>query len=111
MYREEFDLVKKGKTEKNNYVVAQQCKKIICLFFFRLVIFAGDVTPVDIMCHMPAVCEEKNIPYIYTPSRLELGHSLGLKRTSLMVLIKEHPDYQSSFDELAAELKTIPPQC
>lgn len=79
--------------------------------FFRLVIFAGDVTPVDIMCHMPAVCEEKNIPYIYTPSRLELGHSLGLKRTSLMVLIKEHPDYQTSFDELAAELKTIPPQC
>ena len=24
-----------------------------------LVIFAGDVTPVDVMCHMPAVCEEK----------------------------------------------------
>ncbi|KAI9558643.1 hypothetical protein GHT06_015431 [Daphnia sinensis] len=76
-----------------------------------LVVFAGDVTPVDIMCHMPAVCEEKNIPYIYTPSRLELGHSLGLKRTSLMVLVKEHPDYQSSYDELAAEIKALPPQC
>nr|SVE76157.1 EOG090X0JRW [Daphnia hispanica] len=76
-----------------------------------LVIFAGDVTPVDIMCHMPAVCEEKNIPYVYTPSRLELGHSLGLKRTSLMVLVKEHADYQSSYDELAAELKAMPPQC
>nr|SVE75526.1 EOG090X0JRW [Daphnia dolichocephala] len=76
-----------------------------------LVIFAGDVTPVDIMCHMPAVCEEKGIPYIYTPSRLEIGHSLGLKRTSLMVLVKPHPDYQTSYDELTAELKTLPPQC
>nr|CAH0108022.1 unnamed protein product [Daphnia galeata] len=75
-----------------------------------LVIFSGDVTRVDIMSHMPAVCEEKNIPYIYTPSRLELGHSLGLKRTSLMLLIKEHPDYQSTFDELSAEVKAIPPQ-
>lgn len=80
-------------------------------FHLRLVIFAGDVTPVDIMCHMPAVCEEKNIPYIYTPSRLDLGHSLGLKRTSLMVLVREHPDYQSSYDELYAELKALPPQC
>merc|ERR1719243_452843 len=24
-----------------------------------LVIFAGDVTPIEVMCHMPAVCEEK----------------------------------------------------
>jgi hypothetical protein len=35
---------------------------------------------------------------------------VGLKRTSLMLLIKEHPDYQSTFDELSAELKAIPPQ-
>ena len=34
-----------------------------------IVVFAGDVTPVDVMCHLPAVCEEKDIPYVYTPSR------------------------------------------
>nr|CAG4648409.1 EOG090X0JRW [Moina brachiata]SVE93391.1 EOG090X0JRW [Moina brachiata] len=73
-----------------------------------IVIFAGDVTPVDIMCHMPAVCEEKSIPYCYTPSRMDLGHSLGLKRTSLMVLVKEHPEYKPLYDELAAELKALP---
>merc|ERR1712165_230207 len=32
-----------------------------------LVVFAGDVTPIDVMCHLPAVCEEKNLPYVYTP--------------------------------------------
>merc|ERR1711911_217387 len=73
-----------------------------------LVIFAGDVTPVDIMCHMPAVCEEKKIPYVYTPSRLELGHALGLKRTSLMVLVREHTEYKSQYDELMEELKSLP---
>jgi len=26
-----------------------------------LVVFAGDVTPVEVMCHLPAVCEEKNL--------------------------------------------------
>ena len=34
-----------------------------------IVIFAGDVTPIEVMCHMPAVCEEKGLPYVYTPSR------------------------------------------
>jgi H/ACA ribonucleoprotein complex subunit 2 len=34
-----------------------------------IVVFAGDVTPVEVMCHLPAVCEEKNLPYCYTPSR------------------------------------------
>ena len=24
-----------------------------------IVVFAGDVTPVEVMCHLPAVCEEK----------------------------------------------------
>lgn len=75
-----------------------------------MVFFAGDVTPIDIMCHMPAVCEEKDIPYVYTPSRLQLGGAMGLKRSCLMILVKEHPDYKSSFDEIAAELKAMPPQ-
>ena len=74
----------------------------------RLVVFAGDVTPIDIMCHMPAVCEDKDIPYAYTPSRLELGHALGLKRTSLMVLVRPHGDYQELYDEVKKELKDLP---
>lgn len=37
-------------------------------------IFAGNVSPVDIMVHMPAVCEEKKIPYCYTPSRQDIGN-------------------------------------
>ena len=26
-----------------------------------IVVFAGDVTPIEVMCHLPAVCEEKNL--------------------------------------------------
>merc|ERR1712048_951914 len=49
-----------------------------------IVVFAGDVTPVDVMCHLPAVCEEKGLPYVYTPSRSMLGQAMGVKRGSLM---------------------------
>ncbi|XP_043269128.1 H/ACA ribonucleoprotein complex subunit 2-like protein [Venturia canescens] len=66
-----------------------------------LVVFAGDVFPVEIMCHLPIVCEDKNLPYCYTPSRQDIGTAMGVKRGSLMVLIKEHPDYKELYDEIS----------
>lgn len=71
-------------------------------------IFAGDVYPIEIMCHLPIVCESKHIPYCYTPSRQDLGAALGVKRGSLMVLIKEHPDYMDLFKELKSAIEVLP---
>lgn len=72
-----------------------------------LVVFAGDVYPIDIMCHLPIVCEDKNIPYCFTPSRMDIGGAMGMKRGSLMVLIKEHPDYKELYDEIKLVMKTL----
>uniref|UniRef100_A0A182TQ25 H/ACA ribonucleoprotein complex subunit 2 n=1 Tax=Anopheles melas TaxID=34690 RepID=A0A182TQ25_9DIPT len=69
-----------------------------------LVVFAGDVTPIEIMCHLPAVCEEKNIPYCYMPSRKDLGAAMGVKRGTVAMLIREHPDYQDMYDKLKRSL-------
>merc|ERR1711963_472042 len=74
-----------------------------------LVVFAGDVTPVDVMCHLPAVCEEKQLPYVFTPSRALLGTAMGVKRGSLMVMIREHEEYKDLFDECKAEIEKLPP--
>lgn len=40
-------------------------------------VFAGDVSPVDVYSHIPGICEEKDIPYIFTPSREHLGLATG----------------------------------
>ncbi|XP_011871277.1 PREDICTED: H/ACA ribonucleoprotein complex subunit 2-like protein [Vollenhovia emeryi] len=72
-----------------------------------LVVFAGDVHPIDIMCHLPVVCEDKNIPYCFIPLRTDIGAAMGIKRGSLMVLIKEHPDYEELYNEIKASMKTL----
>ena len=73
----------------------------------------------QVMCHMPAVCEEKSLPYIYTPSRSstfflfpaehklyffysrqDLGTAMGVKRGCLMVMVREHEDYKDLYDEV-----------
>jgi H/ACA ribonucleoprotein complex subunit 2 len=76
---------------------------------FSLVIFAGDVTPVEVMCHLPGVCEELEIPYIYVNSRQVLGSALGMKRGSLMVLLKKHDSYAELYDQVVQIIDSLPP--
>lgn len=81
---------------------------IFFLFVYRIVLFAGDVSPIEIMCHLPAVCEEKSVPYAYVPSRHELGAAMGVKRGTVTVLVREHPEYKDLYDELKKEIGVLP---
>lgn len=84
-------------------------ESFIFIFFSpRIVIFAGDVSPIEVMCHLPAVCEEKELPYIYTPSKQDLGTAMGRKRCSVMVLIREHSDYKDLYDKVLEEINKVP---
>merc|ERR1711915_719568 len=74
-----------------------------------IVVFAGDVTPVEIMCHLPAVCEDKEIPYIYTPSKQDIGTAMGVKRGCLCVLIRENEEYKELYDKVFEGIKEHPP--
>lgn len=73
-----------------------------------IVVFAGDVSPIDIMSHLPGVCETKNLPYCYVPSREDLGSAMGVKRSAVVVLIKKYESYADLFDECLSEVKALP---
>lgn len=38
-----------------------------------LCLIAGDIYPIDVISHLPVLCEEKDTPYIYVPSKHDLG--------------------------------------
>ena len=73
-----YDLVEKardtGKISKGANEVTKQVERGQA----KLVIMAEDISPEEILAHMPILCEEKNIPYAYVPSKDELGTSAGL---------------------------------
>ncbi|GJP50950.1 hypothetical protein CLOM_g10099 [Closterium sp. NIES-68] len=50
-------------------------------------VLGGDVSPIDVISHLPIVCEEANIPYTYVPSRADLGNAAITKRPTSVVLI------------------------
>lgn len=73
-----------------------------------IVILAGDVTPIDIICHLPGVCEDLDIPYAYTPSKMDLGEAMGVRRSSIVTMVREHEDYKDLFEECKAEIGKLP---
>lgn len=46
-----------------------------------VVIIAGDISPIDVITPLPVLCEDADIPYIYVPSKEELGAAGCVGRT------------------------------
>lgn len=56
-----------------------------------VVLFAADVSPVDVISHIPVKCEELGLPYVFVRSRAELGLAAGTARPTSVVLLQEPP--------------------
>ena len=52
-----------------------------------VVILAADISPMDVISHIPVLCEDHNIPYIYVTSRAELGMAGQTKRPTSVVMV------------------------
>jgi len=52
-----------------------------------IVVLAADISPIDVISHIPVLCEDHNIPYVYLTSRAELGAAGSTKRPTSVVMI------------------------
>ncbi|CAM9775997.1 unnamed protein product [Hapterophycus canaliculatus] len=41
---------------------------------------AADAEPLEILLHLPLLCEDKNVPYVFVPSKVALGRACGVSR-------------------------------
>ncbi|KAH6655487.1 50S ribosomal protein L30e-like protein, partial [Truncatella angustata] len=57
--------------------------------FPGVVVLAGDISPMDVISHIPVLCEDFNVPYIFVTSRAELGAAGSTKRPTSVVMVTE----------------------
>jgi H/ACA ribonucleoprotein complex subunit 2 len=83
-----------------------------------LCILAGDIYPLDVYSYLPILLEEKNVPYLFVPSKQDLGAAACTKRPTSVVLIKDKEgkkagdkefDGQDLMDALLKEAKEYNP--
>jgi large subunit ribosomal protein L7Ae len=72
-----------GKIAKGTNEVTKQIERGAA----KLVLMAEDVSPEEILAHIPLLCEEKGIPYGYVPTKQELGTAAGLSVATAAIAI------------------------
>ena len=60
----------------------------------------------DVISHIPVLCEDHNIPYIYVQSRAELGAAGNTKRPTSVVLVSKSKANKKGEDEDAEYKET-----
>ena len=90
--------IKKGTNEVTKAVERQEA---------LMVIMATDVEPPEILAHMPALCDERNVPYVYVPAKAELGNAIGLEKPTASIAITDVGKGKALCDEIAAAVKSL----
>lgn len=52
-----------------------------------LVILAGDISPIDVISHLPVLCEDYSCPYVFLPSKESLGEAARIQRPTSCIMI------------------------
>ena len=53
----------------------------------KLVVVAEDVEPPEITMYLPGLCDDKKAPYIFVPSKKDLGNAAGIERPTAAIAI------------------------
>ncbi|KAG0333387.1 snoRNA-binding protein [Podila humilis] len=81
-----------------------------------LVLIAGDISPIDVISHVPVLCEESDVPYVFLPSKEELGTAGSTKRPTSCVMVvlggkkkdmDSAKDYKELYDECFSKVKEL----
>ncbi len=73
----------------------------------KLVAIAGDVQPPEIVMHIPVLCDEKKIPYVYISSKEELGRATGINVGTAAGCIVEAGEGKSNLEEIIKKLEEL----
>eukprot|EP01094_Clydonella_sp_ATCC50884_P017432 TRINITY_DN3038_c0_g1_i1.p2 TRINITY_DN3038_c0_g1~~TRINITY_DN3038_c0_g1_i1.p2 ORF type:complete len:129 (-),score=52.19 TRINITY_DN3038_c0_g1_i1:39-425(-) len=104
-------LSKKAAKEKNVRRGVKEVVKALRKEERGVCLLAGDITPIDVITHLPILCEENSIPYVYVDSKEELGAASATKRPTSCVMIvhKKGVDYEELYDECHAAMTAVAP--
>lgn len=71
----------------------------------QFVVIAADVTPEEVVVHIPMLCKEHSIPYAFIQSKKELGAAVGIQVGTSAVAVE---NAGAAAEKLADILKKMP---
>ncbi|MCR4369361.1 MAG: 50S ribosomal protein L7Ae [archaeon] len=71
----------------------------------KLIVIAEDVSPPEIVMHLPIICREKNIACSYVSTKKELGDKVGIKVGTAAIAILDEGDAKKDFEDFVKKIQ------
>lgn len=75
-----MDIVQQASHYKQLKKGANETTKTLNRGISEFIVLAADAEPIEILLHLPLLCEDKNVPYVFVPSKQALGRACGVTR-------------------------------
>jgi len=75
-----LDLVQQSSNYKQLRKGANEATKCLNRGIAEFIVMAADTEPLEILLHLPLLCEDKNVPYVFVRSKQALGRACGVSR-------------------------------
>ncbi len=92
-----------GKIKKGTNETTKACERGIA----KLVVIAEDVDPPEIVAHLPVLCDEKKIPFVYVPSKKRLGEAAGIEVQAASAAIIDPGEAEQLVKEIIDKVKEL----
>lgn len=102
-----YQLVEKAKTSGKIRKGVNEVTKSIERGEAKIIVIAADVTPAEILLHLPVLCKEKNIPIIQVSAKEELGASAGLPVGTAAVAVADAGSGKSQLSMITKSIASL----
>ncbi|PIL24245.1 hypothetical protein GSI_13998 [Ganoderma sinense ZZ0214-1] len=104
-----LDLVERASQFKQLKKGANEATKTLNRGIAELIILTADTEPLEILLHLPLLCEEKNVPYVFVESKAALGRACGVTRPviSASITTNENKELSSQIDTIKLKVERL----
>ncbi|KAJ7632853.1 50S ribosomal protein L30e-like protein [Roridomyces roridus] len=97
-----LELVQQASQYKQLKKGANEATKTLNRGIAEFIVLTADTEPLEILLHLPLLCEEKNVPYVFVPSKAALGRACGVTRPVIAASVTT-----SESKELSSQIQTV----
>jgi len=91
-------IVRKGTNEATKAIERAQAK---------LVVVAEDVDPPEVVAHLPLLCEERRVPYLFVPSKERIGSAVGIDVPAASACIIKEGEAAGLIKEIITRIEQV----
>jgi len=104
-----LDIVGQSSNYKQLRKGANEATKTLNRGLAELIVMAADTEPIEILLHLPLLCEDKNVPYVFVPSKVALGRACGVSRPVIACSItsNEGSDLKGQIENLKDHIERM----